>query len=78
MEGMSPVKELEVCVARSFAASRLEKQVLAAAYELVMPLLRQPLAATLRERSRCITPRRARDETTARPIGSTAAMARGA
>ena len=78
MEGMTRVQESSVCVERNFAASRVEKQVLAAAYELVVPLLRQPLSATLRERSRWITQRRASDEPTARPIGITAPMARGA
>jgi hypothetical protein len=78
MEGMTRVKEWEGCVERSFAASRLEKQVLAAAYELVIPLLRQPLTSTPHERSGWIRQRRACDEATARPIEITAPMARGA
>ena len=78
MEGMTRVTDSVVCVQRSFAASRLEKQVLAAAYELVIPLLRQPLTGTTQERSRWITQLRACDETTARAIGITAPIARGA
>jgi hypothetical protein len=78
MEGMTRVKESAVCVERCFAASRLEKQVLAAAYELVIPLLRQPLTGTPPERWRRMTQLRACSETTARPIGLAAPMARGA
>ena len=78
MEGMTRVKESAVCVERSFAASRLEKQVLAAAYELVIPLLQQPLIGTPHEQSRWITYRQACDETTGRAIGITAPVARGA
>ena len=78
MEGMTRVKDSEVYVQRSFAASRLEKQVLAAAYELVIPLLRQPLMGSPNERLRRITQLRACGETTAGPNGVTAPMARGA
>jgi len=78
MEGMNRVMESAVGVERSFAASRLEKQVLTAAYELVIPRLRQPLTGTSHERLRSITQRRAYADATARPIGMTAAIARGA
>jgi hypothetical protein len=76
MEGMTRVKESTVCVERRFAGSRLEKQVLAAAYELAIPLQRQPLSGTPHGRSG--SQRRACDETTARLTGITAPMARGA
>jgi hypothetical protein len=78
MEGMSRVKESVVCVERRFATSRLEKQVLAAAYELAIPLLRQSLTGARHGRSGSITQCRACDEATARAIGVTTPMARGA
>jgi hypothetical protein len=78
MDGMTRVMESAVCVERSFAASRLEKQILAAAYELVIPRLRRPWTGTSHERLRSITQRRACADTTVPPIGMTAAMARGA
>lgn len=78
MEGMTRVKESTVCVERRFVGSRLEKQLLAAAYELAIPLLRQPLTGTPHGRSGSITQHRACEETAARPIGFMAPVARGA